>query len=247
MKITVRKNDVNQNINVPISWDQVSFKQFLALSKPDPETKQVINTYSHVLSVFTGIDEGVIQRAQITGLDKAMQVLSFIKKPCHYLVPKRLLFYEIPKDLGFETIAQYEEMRDAINKVSSQDYYTQLEQYPLYCAVYACKQMSRPRVDELRERFPELAKELEYGAYHWKKAEVMAEEFLNCPAPEVLGVGNFTILKYVGLNLGINQTYHKPLTPLRRLTLVFKRWLLRLDLQGLFLTWKKKLVPVQRS
>lgn len=232
MKITVRVNDVNQHINVPVSWDQVTYKQFLQLAKAG-------NSYAKVLSVLTGIDEGVITRAQIKNLDAAMQILSFIRKPCPYFVPHKILFYPLPKDLGFESVAQYEDIRSTLEKLKDATEDQRLNQYPYFVAVYACRHMSKERCEDLREATGN--NEIKFGEYHYLKAEAMAEDFFNCPAPEVLGIGNFTLLKYVSLNLGINPVYQMRLTPMKRLRLVFKRWLLSLDLPERLATWKKRL------
>jgi hypothetical protein len=232
MKIVVRVNDTTKNINIPLSWDQVTFRQFLALSKAG-------NDYAKVLSIFTGMDEGVIKRSQITGLSDTMYLLSYVKKQCPYYVPNKLLFYPLAKDLGFESIAQYEDIRSELESVKNLSPEEQLAKYPLYCAVYACKHMSRERCEELARKTGDDT--IKYGDYHFKKAEAMQDEFFNCPAPEVLGVGNFILLRFISLNVGINPSYLKPLSPLKKLRLVFKRLLLRSGLPELLYTWKKKL------
>jgi hypothetical protein len=240
MKLEVILNGKLTEKQIPISWDQVPYKQFLELFDAGDD-------YVKAISVFTGVPDETIRKAKIKGLDDIIHVLGFLRKEVVTRVPERIMFYQIPKDLGFETIAQIEDVKTEIAKLAGSEdedpndpakKRAQLEKYPLLCAVFACKHMSRERTLELSYKYPN--EDLKYGEYHWLKAEAMQEEFLNAPTPEVLGIGNFTVLKLIGLNLNIKPNYQKPITRTKRLKLVLKRWWLHLVFMEPWYSWRKK-------
>ncbi len=224
----------------PISWDNVTYKQFLELAECGDDDKKV-------LSVFSGIDPETIRKAKINNLIDVVSTLSFLRHECPARVPERLLFYPMPKDLGLETIGQYEDIKSELAKLKgSENKIDQLKLYPFICAVYACRHMSRQRCLDLVDKLMnngrvQDASEIVYGDYHYLKAEAMTEEFLNAPAPEVLGIGNFTVLNLIGLNIGINPNYRKQITRVKRLKLALKRWWLRLVFSRPVYTWRKRL------
>lgn len=217
--------------DLPDHWDKTSFGQFLELAK-------VKNDRIKAVSIFTGVDYDIIRKAKIQGIETVIHSLSFLDKEIVPKVPQKLLWYDMPKDLGFETFAQYHDLKEDIHKIKGLTEMEQLAKFPLYCAVFACTQMSKERCAELAKQYPNEG--IVYGEYHWRKAEAMQEEFLNAPATEVLGVGNFTLLKLIGLNLNINPNSRKPLTRMRRLMLVLKRWLLRSGLLQPLITLRVK-------
>jgi hypothetical protein len=233
MRLTIRLPHKTEYGNIPVCWDQVTWRQFMQLAEAKDRIQE--------LAIVTNLDEGLIRRAiEIKGLDHAMSVISFLRRPCPTFVPHKILFYPLPKDLGFETVAQYEDIRSTLEKLKDEkDQQKILAQYPYFVAVYACKHMSRERCEALRESTGN--DEIKYGEYHWQKAEAMVEDFMNSPAPEVLGIGNFIMVKFWSLNMGINLASLRTLTPAKRLKLVIKRWVLRLDLKERFIGLLKRL------
>jgi hypothetical protein len=232
MRLDITLNGKLTHKNIPTSWDQVTYKQFLDLV-------DCVDDYVKAISVFTGVPSEVIRKAKILGLDDVIHVLGFLRQECPTRIPERLGLYPIPKNLGFETIAQYEDIQEEVKRSKELTPKEQLAKYPLYCAVYACKHLSIERCVALDEKFPNEG--IVYGEYHWRKAEVMQEDFINCPVSEVLGIGNFTLLKLTALNLNINPSYRQPVTRMKKLKLVLKRWLLRSGLWELWITCQKKL------
>lgn len=208
-------NGVKVNRELPTSYQEVKFKDFVAIAKSPKD----INS---ILAVMTGFDKEVIRKAKITNVEDIIRALAFFNQDATLTVPETILGYKVPKDLGFETTGQYEdlklhlkELRD--KKATDMD---MMECYPLYCAIYTCAQ--------------------KYGDYDWEKATYMQEEFQNAPATEVLAIGNFTLVKLIGLNLGIKKDSHKPVTRMQRYRLVLKSWVNSLVLPVQLHIWKRR-------
>jgi hypothetical protein len=209
MKYEISLNNVKVSKDIPMRWEEVSFKQFLELSKAG-------NDFAKIISVFTDIEPETLRKAEIKNLDKLLTAITFINTKPEPVIPKEILGYPVPKDLGFESIGQIEDIKDELKKIQGQPIEEQIKLYPLFCAVYACK------------------------PYDWNKSLEMQEQFLNAPCLEVLGIGNFTLMKLIGLNLNIGPIYRKPNTRLKK----FKQALTVLRVRLVFMlhsfTWKKK-------
>lgn len=219
MQITITLNGVAVKKEIPQSWEQVKFREFLQISDA-PKEKTARS--SHILSALTGIDVETIKKAKITNLDDVLLALSFFDYDADLKVPNTCLGYKIPKDLGFETVAQYEDLKLHI-KESEERKDTPIQtmaNYPLYCALYTCAE--------------------KYGEYDWKKAEEMAPAFMDAPAMEVLAIGYFTFVKLIGLKNGIKSNAHKPVTRLKKLRLVLKAWVMSLVLPVRLHIWKRR-------
>lgn len=209
-------NNITVKKPIPEGYHQIKFRHFLEVAK-DPK-----NT-NHQLAALTGLDAETIKKAKIKNADDLILQLSFFQKDPVLVIPDKILDYSVPKDLGFETTAQYEDLRKYLeeakkNKATELDI---LGMYPLFCALYACSQ--------------------KHESYDWQKSEQMATEFLDAPATEVLAIGNFTLLKLIGLNLGIRHNYHKPLTQTMKLRLALKSWVKSLVLPVQLAFWKRRL------
>lgn len=214
MKINIAVNSLKYQKEIPTSWEQVTFKQFLDLS-------EVGEDYSKVLSIFTGIDVETIKQAKILHVDHVIDILGFLRTPPDLTnVPQKILGYKIPKDLGFEYVAQYEDLKNYVSQAKQLTGRAELERYTLFCAVYACP--------------------YEFGDYHFSKAESIAHYFLQAPAVEVLAVGNFTYQKLIALSLGIRKTSLPPLTPRKKFRLALIALRKRMAFWLRFHIWKKK-------
>lgn len=215
MRVEIAHNKLRYDRNFPTSWDQVNYGQFLDLT--DCVTDEV-----KIFTVFTGIPADIIKKAKITGLDSVIAVLGFLRTPPVEILPKTILGYPLPADLGFETLDQYTDLKDDLDKSGELKGKDALVKYPLYCAIYACK--------------------AKYGEYDWKLAESMADEFLKAPAPEVLAIGNFTLAKLIGLNLSIDPGSRKKITRMRRYRLVLKAWALNMVTTVRSNLWPKRTI-----
>lgn len=222
MRIEITLNGVTIPKEIPTSWDKVNFKTFVELSEAGNDTVKV-------LSLFTGVDEHTLRKAKITNLESVVAAIGFIFTQPQQVVPESILGYAIPKDLGFESIGQYEDLKEDTKKLVNQKPTGRqiLEKYPFYCAIYA-----QPKL---------------HGEYDWKKAEQLAPEFFNAPCSEVLAVGNFTYAKLIALIYHIDPKAQKALTLTRKLKLVLRSWLTRTAFTVRYFIWKRKLRSTAKS
>jgi hypothetical protein len=213
VKTTIIINGKPEVKDIPVSWDQVSFRQLLALEKTGKAVEQAI-------SILTGIEYDVLLKAKIKDMDQVIAVLGFLNSPAQPFIPTSICNYPIPKNLEFEEVKQYVDLKVTLDESVKLTPTEQLEKYTLYCAIYACK--------------------ARHGKYEIELAEAMAPEFLEAPCTEVLGIGNFTLLKLAALSQHINLSSPKALTLGMKLKLVLTNWRLTLaHIQRLFL-WRRK-------
>lgn len=207
MKFTLTLNGVKVEKDIPTDWPQVKFKDFIQLTDAD-ETK--------ALSIFTGIDEPTLKKAKITGLDKLIASISFLKSDVPVMqFPKKILGYDVPYDLGFEQWGQYIDLKTELDKgLKGMDL---IKQFPLFCAIYTMKE------------------------YDFKVAESKVEDFNNAPCTEVMAVGNFTLMKLIALKNGTPNNYLPEGTPLRKYRLALKAWWINMVFTVRFYFLKRKL------
>lgn len=209
MKIEVTLQGVKVTRDIPTSWDGVTFKQFL-------EIILMGDDYVQILALFLEIDIETVRKATIKGLDGLIIALGFIHTRPIPVMPRSILKHEIPKDLGFETIAQFEDLKTELKGSAGLTPDQHLQKYPLYCAIYACK------------------------PYDWKKSEEMAPQFFNAPCQEVLGIGNFTLAKLIGLKRSTGPSSLKHHTLKRRFMQALTVYRLLLVSTVRSFTWKRK-------
>lgn len=213
MKVTIIVNGKPLERNIPTSWEQVTFRQFLELDKFG-------NDITKVIAYFIGIDHEVLLKAKLIDMDKVIAVLGFLNRQAQPVIPTSICGYPVPKDLGFEEVQMFVDLKAYIAESKGLPPLEQLAKYPVYCGVYACKHR--------------------YGRYDFQLAEKLSEVFFNAPCTEVLGIGNFTLLKLTGLNMNIAASSRRPLTRWMKLKLVFKTWRkTSVHLQRWF-SWRKK-------
>lgn len=199
ISVTIQGRTVKRDI--PTRWAEVTFKQFLELDSCGED-------YAKVLSLFTGIDDATIRKASITKLDSVLEMLGFLRTKIPTDLPESICGYKLPKDLGFETVGQYSDLKQDLNDSKDLTPTQRIEKYTLYCAIYACK--------------------AKYGEYDWQKAEEMRDEFLNAPVTEVLAVGNFTLLKLIALRNHTPVNYLQQRIPRMKLKRAFLAFRLRM-------------------
>lgn len=209
--MTIHIND--KPYEIPINWYEVSFELRLRL-------REAANDSVKALAIITGIPYEELKTAKVRNLDTVLSLLSFLftKTPTDVL-PKTILGYPVPIDLNFETIGQYEDMKLVTKDLPLEGELTneQLMTYTQICAIYAT--------------IP----------YDSKKADLLAPSFLKAPCPEVLAIGNFTVMKLIALKMGIVNPFLLPSTRPNKFKLVLISWLSRLAFTGLFYLWKRKL------
>lgn len=210
MKITASLNGVKSTKQIPITWDEVTFKQFLDLSKIGPDD-------AGILAYFFNIDKETVKKAKIKNLDSVINALQFLKKDIDYKnLPSAILGYDIPQNLEFETIGQYEDIKAELAKVKDGKEIDVLSLYPLFVATYAMKPYDGLKVDEF------------------------AEQFFNAPCGEVLAVGNFTLMKLSGLRKPSKITRLREAIQRMKLVQVIKSWRSNLAFTLRFSSWKHR-------
>lgn len=207
MKVTFQTYRTKYERTIPTRWEEVTFKQYI-------DIQGVGDDYVKLLAVFTQIDEDIIRKSSVASLDVVIGALSFIYTPVPMVLPEKIMGYTVPKDLGFKTVAQFQDIRDDLRVKRTPE--EQILRYPLYCATFALEE------------------------YDWRKAEEAQKNFMLAPAPEVLAVGNFILRKLVGLRIGKTLNFPKPSTRTQRFKLVLKSWLIRLGFTVLLSRLKKR-------
>lgn len=201
-KVQLTINGKKEERNIPTSWDQVTFEQFLNLeSSGDDPIK--------VLALFTGIDHDLLLKAKIKDFSNILsEGLKFLSQKPELSIPKTILGYRIPDNLEFEQVQQYVDLKQAIKESAALTPQEQLKRYCLYIATYAC--MSK------------------HGKYDYQISESMQDEFLKAPCTEVMGIGNFTLVKLAGLKINTGVNYRQRVPVMKRLRLVIRAFMLRM-------------------
>ncbi len=212
MIFDITLNGVKVQKQIPTKWEEVKFKDFIALQ----DNKEIT-----AVSIFTGIDVETLKKANIKNLDDLLACLLFLKKqPDLFNVPKSILGYQLNPDLGFEAFGMYSDLKDELDK--GDEGIDLIKKYPLFCAIYCTK------------------------PYDFKVAESKVEEFNEAPCTEVLALGNFLLMRLVGLKITTEKTSQKHLTLLKRLKLALIGFRARLAFRVRFFILKRKL-NIQQS
>jgi hypothetical protein len=213
MKFTITLNGVKVEKEIPIRWEDVKFKDFLELD----------GTVSKALSIFTEVEESILKKANITGLEKLISVLSFLSTDVPlFNFPKKLQGeYDVPYDIGFEQWGQYVDLKTEMDKrLTGVDL---LKQYPLFCAIYTMKD------------------------YDFKLAEKRADQIMNAPCTEVMAVANFILVKLAALNLNTKSNSLPEGTPLRKFRLALRSWWTNMAFMVRLYFLKKKLRLTEKN
>lgn len=215
MRISMTMNGVKIQKEIPTSWKDVSFKNFLQLAKCQSITDK--------LSLFTGIESSTLLKAKINNLDSIIKILSFTEQsPQVDQIPETIQGHKMPKNLELEEIGRFEDLKLEAAKIKADDP-DSVDVYAMFCAIYALEE------------------------YDYDKAKELKDVFLNAPCEEVMAVGNFTLVKLIGLNNpGLLRT-PKPTSRLRSWRLAIKGWLSRLAFTARYYSWKRKLRLTESS
>jgi len=214
MNIELELNGVKITRKIPTSWagpDAVTFGQFIDI---EPLQQDKVK----VLAYFLGMDNVTLRKARITGLEAILLALGFLNTQPDLSIPEKIMGHPVPKDLAFETIGQYADLRDDLKNTQGMSGLERLKRYPLYCATYACK------------------------PYDWQKAEEMKEKFMNAPAGEVLAIGHFTLVKLIGLSAPTKPTSPTPPTRLKKLRQGLTVWVRNTGFMARYYIWRGKQV-----
>lgn len=172
-----------KKIQIPSSWDEVTTAQYLQLLELNED-------YLQAVSIFSGVDYETFKKSVVIGLDDLIKTLSFIKNgPDLSKIADKVGGYDVPKNVQFETLAQFEDMRAIIQKCKGVMEVTKA--YPQMVAIY---------LQKIRDK-----------EYDYTKSQLMVDEVLAMPAKEVITVGAFFYVKLTSLLRG-TQTTSPPTT-----------------------------------
>lgn len=223
-QFNVRLGKKIKTVSIPTRWEEVTFRQLLAINEANDD-------WLKIFGVFLDEPAESIGNARVEngGLDELLICLSFLTSTeIPKVLPTTILGYALPKDLGFETIGQYQYIRDDVAQTASMTPIEQMRRYALYCAVYA-----QPSENN--------------GEFDYEKAEALAEKFLDAPAMEVLAVGSFTVLKLIGLSKPISDVSRRRITLLKKWKLDFRAWLVYTVSTARLWLWKRRLESQRRN
>lgn len=169
-----------KSITIPHSWDEVTYKQFLAIGK-------IKNDLPELLSVLTGVDKDTLLKANIKGLDQVLAAIAFIQdQPDWSDAVSNVGPYKLPPtasgkfEIQFESLIQFEDMRSHWASLKEITADTLLDTAGIFSAIY---------LQKIRD-----------GEYSYDKALIMAkEEIPNYLAREVVSVGTFFLVKLKNL------------------------------------------------
>ncbi len=184
----VKVNGISRT--VPENWDDVTFKQFLGLINAKRDSTEVV-------PIMLGMKPEDVRGAKIQGLELILHKLDFLSKTFAIdETPIKLGEYVFPKDIGFETIEQFEDVHNEIKRVAkTKDIYQQTESMALYAAIY-CQGINEE--------------------YDSKKAKALAEKFLDYPCKEVVAAGSFFQAKCLSITTNLSMTYLRQNTLLKK-------------------------------
>jgi len=129
--LIITKNETKEHLKIelPSSWDQIKFKDYVSLLGCTDTIK--------IVALFTGLDEELIRKAQINNLSGVTICLNFLNKPPEYTLPSHILGYPIAKNLDTKSIAQYSDLQDILKEFKSEDSAFNYSLFPLIVATYA--------------------------------------------------------------------------------------------------------------
>lgn len=201
---------LNGKDGIPVNWDGVTFGQFLKLKD--------CKDHADILALFLKMDAKTLRTAQIKNLPDVIQALKFMDRPMPFILPRSINGYLIPKDLNFETIGQFEDLKELAKKVGEKG--ENIAVYADMVTVYAMPDYNRAN-QEQRDEF--------------------TKQILNSPCTEVMAVGNFTLAKLIELSLPGSKTFRKVNILMHRFKLVLKSCRANLAFWARYFLWKKKL------
>lgn len=187
----------NKRYQIPTTWADVTFAQYLALLFL-PESLR------HQISLFTDIPIETLLKAEIKNLEKIAIALSFINiSPKPESGPSTMLGpYYIPKDITLESLGQFEALKDLIQR-SPKGLETKEEQkqlgllYAEACAIYLVKS--------------------KYKEFNSDKVPELLEEVMTFPCTEVLRTGAFFFFKPLNLRVTTETRSQNILRRLKKL------------------------------
>lgn len=195
------KAQVNgKEVKIPQNWDEVTFGQFLHLI----EAKD----YSQILSVVLDMDPDLVNRAQFVGLRHVIEALKFVQTQAPVeQYPKKIGTFEIPQDISFHSVGQFEALRNEIVKAQAMDLQGQTKALAVYAGIY-CQPQNGDEFDI-------------------EKAYYLSESFMKYPCTEVMSAGSFFRDSLLSTTSGLPLSYLRKSLAKRRSTRGWETFLRR--------------------
>lgn len=177
-------------------WEQVNFGDFIQICEAQRDKNEI-----RILGLATGVDEHVLRKAKIgPDFEVVMTRLRFLYKPPIWNDnPTKLGEYTMPKDITFESVEQFESMRQQYAnpvKVDAEDPIEEMRRFGVLCAIYL-----QPIIDK--------------ADFDPDKAWALMPEINKFSCVEVVSIGRFFWAKLVSLRSGIPMTSLMQSTPRR--------------------------------
>lgn len=223
MRTQMIVNGKPQDIDVPINWDGVSFRKCLELRDVKKD-----NT-SKILSVLLGVDEDLIRRSKIVNLDAVITALGFVTKQMEYIWPETILGIKVPKALEFETTGQFEDAKLLLKNFPQKAEDVTTDHFKSYVDLVGIYTM--PNYIDSNE----------------EEKNLFAARFWDAPCSEVLAIGNFTWMKYIGLIVSTGQNSLPRTTRIKKLRLAIKAWRTRTAFSVRYFMWNLKRRSTERN
>lgn len=173
------------------SWEDITFNQYC----------KILNSKGDIfesVSILSGLNYEIVKSATIIGLEDILIAMSFL-----HTVPEvpgytdKVGKYSLPVtkdgkfDIQFESLAQFEDMRKAMNTIPVKE-----GKYDLHALVKAYAHFVAIYLQKIRD-----------GEYRPETAREMIAEVEEMPALQVISAGSFFFLKLVSLSSGTKASY----------------------------------------
>lgn len=163
-----------KSISIPTHWNDVTYTQYLEIFNLRDDVLQLV-------SILSGIDYEILRTAEVIGLDRLLEALSFINvAPEFPTYVSEVGPYKIPANskgqfnIQYESLGQFEDARQAMMKMEpGASGLTKL--YGKFVSIYLQK--------------------IKDGKYDPLKVPEMEEEIKSYPAYQVITLGAFFFLK----------------------------------------------------
>jgi hypothetical protein len=213
-------------IELPESWDDVTFEQFVKLQVCD-------NVDLNAVSILTGVSKEDWANSNKTSLyyycmnSISKWITSGINEINDSEIRKIKWMSETMEfgDLGENTVAQFEDAKILLAKYDTlyktHPFDAMDKYYPLICSIYLQPKASKEK-------------------YNFGKAEALVSQIRTLPAPMVIGVVNFFLLRFIVSQSGIEGSAPKQISAWKKLKLGLERSIKRLAFRLYLTAWQKE-------
>ncbi len=181
---------------IPISWEEVTYAQYIQLIH-GPSLPAVI-------SIFTGIPEETLNKAEVWNLESVLTAIGFLNTPPQLTgKTKKVGPYDMPEDVTIQSLGQFEDLRGLIQKIPSSDKNTSKESlimadlYLEACAIYVQK--------------------IKDNAYDANRVPIVKEELKNYSCMEVLQTGAFFLYRPITMSRNTTTRYRSIIQHLKKM------------------------------